>query len=292
MKKNLHINFKYFLVCTIIVFSFNAFGQSSVQSSLGNGESNTLYGSFDFSKIKKRLSKISSSYFTDFTGPRLRNFEERTINRDGTLSDTTINNFVQVSVRYPLSRKVSFEINPAFSYYYVDQNNFQMENSTVGFDINYFNYGKLSLSGGINSILFPLNRDSKVDGLRMNPGGFQSLSYRATDQLSLGSWIWFRFPTFKENTNRRNFRSTISPNVSYSISDKLSVLTWVDFFFDHIPNRSLDAIEARRFYDLSLGIGYSFSRAFTFFPYVKSDISEGVYGDKFSVGAWMYGRLF
>lgn|GEM_PF-3467191 len=292
MKNNILFAFKSILIFPVIVFSLSSLAQSSVQTSAGSSEANTLYSNIDFSKVKKRLSKITSSYFSDFTGPRLRNFEERTINRDGTLSDTTINHFVQVSVRYPLSKKVSLEINPAFSYYYVDQNNLQIENSTVGFDINYFTYGKLSLNGGVNSILFPSNRGSKVDGLMMNPGGFQSLTYRATDQLSLGSWIWFRFPTFKDNTDRRNFRSTISPNISYSFSDKFSMLTWVDFFFDHMPNRSLDTIEARRFYDLSLGLGYSISRAFTVSPYVKTDISEGFYADKISVGAWIYGRLF
>jgi hypothetical protein len=239
------------------------------------------------------VKKINLSYFSIFTGPAVSQGGLFTIERDGSPSDTGINNWTQLTVSLPINKTVSFEINLAFSNYYDKRENpFVMEDSTVGFGIRYYNSERLSINGGFNTILFPTSDDSIEDGLRLNPGGFQSLRYKLSPNLAVGSWLWFRFQSFDNNEGRRNFRSFAGPYINYTLTEKFSILTWVDFFFDHMPDRDLVEIERRDYTDYTIGASYTFSSALEFFPYIRTEIENGINEKKMAVGAWISGRLF
>jgi hypothetical protein len=204
-------------------------------SSLAIAQTSTRVGTTSASISSSILEKVIPdriSHWSMVTGPAIDgNSNPREF--DGNYDTDGTSTWHQVSFGWNLTKKTRFVINPRFTFSRSstspDTPMGQTENHVVGITTTWYERGNFAFRGGINTITpFTVTTRSALDReAQFNPGGFQSASYRVNSALSVGTWLWGRYEFNNEQPgDRARAPIFVSPNISYSVSDKLSFLTF------------------------------------------------------------------
>jgi hypothetical protein len=239
--------------------------------------------------------KSSLSHFSIFEGPALNNLNDDVPGEDGN-PNGKLNSWHQVSYRYQINKNFRFVINPRFSMDYSkergdDSDNFSVLNPVVGITGTWYKNGNFSFRGGINTMLVNVEEGSQEDGLIANPGGFQTINYKVSSKVDVGSWLWFRFYAFSEDAGEELFRSSISPFVQYTVNDKISFQAWYDTFVEHDEERSINNIHMKEDTDIGIGMYYAINKKLTIFPHIKANPDQNYDEDSVSLNAWVFGSF-
>lgn len=281
------------IICTLPLVL--AFSTASIKAEiLSNQKTSTSTKKSFWTKFKE---KTSVSHFSIFTGPALNNLGENTVDEEGQVNGK-VNSWHQVSFRYQINKRFRFVINPRFSVEYSkeqgdDTDNFELLNPVVGITGTWYKNGNFSFAGGLNTMLINHEEGSQKDGLIANPGGFQTINYKVSNTVDVGSWFWFRFYAFENNNinNEELFRSNIAPFVSYKLNDKISFQAWYDTFVEHDEDEALNNIHMKEDNDIGFGMYYSISKNLTIFPHIKVNPDQNYDTDSATLNAWMFGSF-
>jgi hypothetical protein len=211
-------------------------GACMAQTSGTTNLSTSTVGKNTFNFLKK-LTPDRISHFSILSGPSLDGNSVPN-NADGTENkEDGINSWNQISFGYQLTEKTRFVFNPRFTMNFnqpttgedANKRGFEVKMASwvTGISSTWYSNGKLSFSGGLNTTFGTLLSETDNDReLEMNPGGFQVLSYQATNALSYGTWLWGRYRKYGNYDGDNKMPISIQPFVSYSLNDKVSFTTF------------------------------------------------------------------
>tara|TARA_B100001971_G_C18268046_1_gene596616 strand:- start:49628 stop:50512 length:885 start_codon:yes stop_codon:yes gene_type:complete len=283
-------------------------GAAFAQSTTSVSTSETTLKESIMDKLKKNTSM---SYFSQMAGPGLKTPLD-TNSLDGENNPevgSPISIWNQVSLRYQMTKDVRFVINGRFEQYLgrrLDGDGKAIQNTeglnpVTGFAIRHKFTDKFSYSGGLNTILANVEKDTQEEGLVANPGGFQTFMYKVNDKLTVGSWVSARahfYDNAERNSEQKRWDLWIAPFAEYSIADNTYLRGWIGQDYDHDTEGSFFA-STNRGNDAGLGVDFGINKHFGVYPYIEMSWADRtaaddvtISTDSATIGAWFYGSIF
>ena len=231
------------------------------------------------------------SHFSILSGPSIdgnsspQNFDG-TVNTDGTSS------WHQVSFGYNLTKKTRLVINPRFvierSSVTDDTSVGKLDNPVIGITSTWYKNGNFTFSGGLNTIIAAVSESAIARGTEWNPGGFQSANYKVNDKLNVGTWLWGRYEFHRNAPDRRRAPLFVSPYISYSLADKLTLQA---FYQANGKITNADALNWDNDEQMNFSFSYKLSKGLTLQPIITVyretdfDVQQG------NLNLWVSGRF-
>jgi hypothetical protein len=259
-----------------------------IVSSLAFAQVQTTTGNIGQSALDL-IKPDSISHFSIINGPSL-NGDGSVNNADGSKDFDGASSWHQVSLRYQLTDKTRFVVNPRFTYSRLPDNtaNGKLDNPVLGITTTWYQNGKFSFTGGLNTVFAVLDEGDRENGLEWNPGGFQTMNYQINNRLSAGTWLWGRYRYFRNNAEKTRAPLFVSPYVSYSVTDKLGAMAFYQV------NGSMPEADQLSWDDdehLNFSVSYRINKTWSVQPIVTVfrgtdfDIAKG------NLNMWISGRF-
>ncbi len=280
-------------ICALITLSATVFSQdNTLPEGISTDSPNNVFQNLSGERVLEAIKPDRISYFSIFAGPSL-NGSGDPVDEFGEVEENSINTWNQVSFQYQVTETKRFVLNPRFILNHNDPEAraFEVDDPVIGVAGRWFQFGKLSFGGGLNSIMpFARTPDTREDGLMFNPGGFNSLSYQATPKLSVGTWIWGRAFFYERSTEIRDERYAffLSPQVNYDFSDNFGMSVF--YQFDGEANNEYD-IEMDTDQTLNLMTTITLNKYLTLQPMITLFQESSFQFESANFNMWLSGRF-
>ncbi len=248
-------------------------------------------------KKKNLLSKIKPtgmSYFSIVTGPSIGGSDP--VSSSGETNENSLATWNQVSLQWEINKRTNFVFNPRFSFRHNtnEQDKFRSLDSVIGITRTWYKSenAKLSFAGGINTIMpFARTQTTRKNGTTLNPGGFNSLSYKVNNTLTAGTWLWGRYfindQSNKDDDTRAAFQ--IIPRVDLNFTDKFSSTV----FYQYNGSTTVDNTTVIDQADsLNILLSYNVGKLLTLQPMITMFRDTNFNLAKSNLNIWLSGRLF
>jgi hypothetical protein len=200
-----------------------------------------------------------------------------------------------LSYQYEINRDTQFIINPRFEIYFNqregESRNVEGLNPVFGIAQRYKFSDKLTLSAQYLTNLVNVEKGTRESGQILNPGGFNTLNYKVSSAVSVGTSLWYNFYFYENNNDQLRYSAAISPYVVYSFNDKVAARFFVDQSYDHDSSSDLGNVQNVNFITY-LAVDLKLSKNFGMMPYIASDMTRASGTQATSVGAWFWGSIF
>jgi hypothetical protein len=233
------------------------------------------------------------TYFSQFSGPSLGNLEDP-VDETGELQKGNISTWNQISFQWKISKDTKIVFNPRFliNYNTDDVDTLEYVSPVIGIATTWYKKGKLKFTGGLNSINPLFKQKSHVEsGLIFNPGGFNSLSYQASNKVRLGMWIWGRAKIYGKSTTADDDRFSyfFAPKIDYTFSDNHGLTA-----FYQVNGAAVNDYKIENGDDDSLNLLYSYTvnKFLTIEPMITMYRESNFDPAKSNINVWMSGRIF
>jgi hypothetical protein len=218
------------------------------------------------------------------------------VNEEGEIQNNDVNTWMQISLQYKMDNGYHFVVNPRFVMNHnpaEDEKTLTYDSPVFGIIGTWYENGNLSFGGGLNTILPAFRtRGAREDGLLINPGGFQSLSYKVSDTFSIGSWLWARAYLYNKSTNETGEERAeffLAPRVTKIFSDKISATAFYQINGD-LKNTWETRIPDNE--SLNLMFSYSVSEKLNIEPMITLFRESSFKVSEANLNVWLSGRFF
>lgn len=277
----------FFILAGISLFSSAAMAQLELTA-----KSNSKLSSF----LSKFREKSSMSFFSIYSGPGVNNLGVNTVDANGKLEeDSYTSNWVQLSYRYDLTDSTRLVINPRFSIAHSSkaQDQYELLNPVLGITTTWWSSGDWSFVGGINTIVFPVEKGTLENKLLANPGGFNSLNYNRPSWAA-GLWVWGRAYIYdgSEGASKSDYEMILSPYYEYKFSDSVRLRGFFDQYFEQQAGQAFTHVNNTGNLTAGIGLDTMVTSSMGIYPYLRVDAGNEWSWDTTSIGAWIYGSIF
>lgn len=270
----------------VFVFSSLGFAQTTDVSEI-------VYNS-NTSRFLQKIKPDRIGHFSIFNGPNLQ-FDRNPNEADGSEDTDGIRSWHQVSFQYQMTENLRFVINPRFSVTY-NQIEAQGTNPVItpespvfGVAGTFYQNGRFSWSGGVNTVFWVFDEAKREEGLIANPGGFQTLNFQINPKLSVGTWLWARYEVYTSHEENGDIPLFTAPYVNYSFNDNNSLMAFYQTEGE-IPNTT-KRLEWDTNEHFNLLYSYSISKNLTIQPIVTLFRATDFNVSQGNLNLWLSGRF-